>query len=153
KIIFCPLRVTATEQSKVADIFNRLKLSVIETTPDNHDRQMARSQALVHLIGRALSNLHLEEQEISTPDYESLLRINTFVNNDTWQLFYDLQCYNPYTPLMRLTLRQTLADLEEGIRVASEEKAPDDGTFFLWRSLIDQLDHEIINLISHRLTV
>lgn len=153
KIVFCPLRVNDEQKNIVLALFEKLALTVIETTPDNHDRQMARSQALVHLLGRAIADLGLEEQEISTPDYESLLRINTMVNNDTWQLFFDLQVYNPYTPLMRLTLRQTLADIEERIRIAGEQKAPDDGTFFLWRSMIDQLDHEIINLISHRLTV
>ena len=114
---------------------------------------MARSQALVHLLGRAFSDLKLEEQEISTPDYESLLRIDHLVTNDTWQLFNDMQVYNPYTPLMRLTLRQSLDMLEEKIRVAGEDKAPDDGTFFLWRSMIDQLDHEVINVIAHRLKV
>ncbi len=153
KIVFCPLHASAEQKKTVRDIFEKLQLVVIETTPDNHDRQMARSQALVHVLGRAIADLELESQEISTPDYESLLRINSMVNNDTWQLFYDMQVYNPYTPLMRLTLRQTLDDIEERIREAGESKAPDDGTFFLWRSMIEQLDHEIIRLIHHRLIV
>lgn len=153
KIVFCPLRVDASQRSIVFGLFQNLKLNIIETTPDNHDRQMARSQALVHLLGRAFADLNLEDQEISTPDYESLLRIDNLVNNDTWQLFFDMQCYNPYTPLMRLTLRQSLDELEERIRKEGESKAPDDGTFFLWRSMIDQLDHEVINVIAHRLKV
>jgi len=153
KIVVCPLRVSTVEQDQLLSILKELQLHIIETTADNHDRQMARSQSLVHLLGRVFADLDLNNQEISTPDYESLLRINSFVNNDTWQLFFDMQCYNPYTPLMRLTLRQSLDNLEEKIRVESETKAPDDGTFFLWRSMIEQLDHEIIQLIAHRLNV
>ncbi len=153
KLVFCPLNLTDTQRTELLNLFVELKLVVIETTPDDHDRQMARSQALVHFFGRALADLHLESQEISTPDYESLLRINSLVNNDTWQLFFDMQTYNPYTPFMRLILRQSLADLDEKIRQAGENKTPDEGSFFLWRSMIDQLDHEIINLIAHRLKV
>lgn len=153
KLVFCPLNLNDKQRTELLNLFTELKLTVIQTTPDDHDRQMARSQALVHFFGRALEDLHLEDQEISTPDYESLLRINSLVNNDTWQLFFDMQTYNPYTPFMRLTLRQSLSDLDEKIRQAGETKAPDDGTFFLWRAMIDQLDHELINLISHRLKV
>lgn len=153
KLVFCPLNLSDEEKAELLNLFAELKLVVIETTPDDHDRQMARSQALVHFFGRALADLSLESQEISTPDYESLLRINSLVNNDTWQLFFDMQTYNPYTPFMRLTLRQSLSDLDEKIRQIGETKAPDEGSFFLWRSMIDQLDHEIINLIAHRLKV
>lgn len=153
KFVLCSVRASVDQQNKVKQILQALELNVIITTPDNHDRQLARSQALVHLLGRAFSTLNLAEQEINTPDYESLLRIDSLVNNDTWELFFDMQKFNPYTPLMRLTLRQSLDDLEERIRLAGEETPPDDGTFFLWRSMIDQLDHEIINVIAHRLKV
>jgi prephenate dehydrogenase len=69
----------------------------------------------VHLLGRALASLNLEKQEISTPDYESLLNISSLVNNDTWQLFFDMQRYNPYAEEMRRTLRASLDDLETRI--------------------------------------
>ena len=153
KLVFCPLNLDDNQKNELLNLFAKLKLAVVETTPDDHDRQMARSQALVHFLGRALSSLQLESQEISTPDYESLLRIDSLVNNDTWQLFLDMQTYNPYTPFMRLILRQSMADLDEKIRQDGENKTPENGSLFLWRGMIDQLDHEIINLIVHRLKV
>lgn len=153
KLAFCPLNLDDNQTNELLNLFAELKLVVIETTPDDHDRQMARSQALVHFFGRALASLHLESQEISTPDYESLLRINSMVNNDTWQLFLDMQIHNPYTPFMRLTLRQSLADLDEKIRQANETKTLDEYSLSLWRSMIDQFDHELINIMAHRLKV
>jgi len=116
KIVLCRLRASSQQTQVVRAIFERLKLQIIETTPDEHDQQMARSQALVHLLGRALTKLSLGAQEISTPDYESLLNISSFVNNDSWQLFFDMQRYNPYAQQMRLALRASLDDLEARIQ-------------------------------------
>jgi prephenate dehydrogenase len=115
KIVFCQLRATSEQTKKVRSILELLKLQIIESSPEEHDRQMARSQALVHLLGRALASLNLGKQEISTPDYESLLNISSLVNNDTWQLFFDMQRYNPYAAEMRRTLRKGLDDLEARI--------------------------------------
>ncbi len=115
KIVFCRLRATPEQSKTVGSILELLKLQIIESTPEEHDRQMAHSQALVHLLGRALASLNLGKQEISTPDYESLLNIGSLVNNDTWQLFFDMQRYNPYAEEMRRTLRASLDDLETRI--------------------------------------
>ena len=116
KIVLCPLRASSEQTRVLRAIFERLELQIIEATPDEHDQQMAHSQALVHLLGRALTKLSLDAQEISTPDYESLLNIRSFVNNDTWQLFFDMQRYNPYAQQMRRTLRASLDDLEARIQ-------------------------------------
>lgn len=116
KIVLCRLRAASEEVKAVRSILELLKLHIIESTPEEHDRQMAHSQALVHLLGRALASLSLGQQEISTPDYESLLNISSLVNNDTWQLFFDMQRYNPYAQQMRRTLRASLDDLEARIR-------------------------------------
>ena len=112
KIVLCRLRASSEQTQVVRAILERLKLQIIETTPDEHDQQMAHSQALVHLLGRALAKLSLGAQEISTPDYESLLNISSLVNNDSWQLFFDMQRYNPYAQQMRLALRASLDELE-----------------------------------------
>ncbi len=153
KVIFSPIRATTEQALLVRNIFEKLELVIIETTPDNHDQQMARSQALVHFLGRAFADLKLTEQEISTPNYESLLRIHDLVNNDTWELFFDMQRHNPYASSMRSTLRKSLADLEERIRVSEESLPLNEGTFMLRRSMIDNLDSELIKIIAHRIKI
>jgi prephenate dehydrogenase len=77
---------------------------------------MAKSQSLVHFFGRALTGLNLRKQNISTPDYDSLLKINDLVNNDTWQLFFDMQLYNPYAKKVRKSLLSALKNLDNKIK-------------------------------------
>jgi prephenate dehydrogenase len=76
---------------------------------------MARSQALVHFIGRGLTPLDLGSQQISTPDYQALLDMNDMVRHDSWELFYDMQNNNPYTRKVRQILLTSLQKLHHGI--------------------------------------
>jgi len=59
-----------------------------------------------------IRKIFLKKQEIFTPDYESLLKINDLVNNDTWQLFFDMQLYNPYAKKIRKDLLVALKNLD-----------------------------------------
>ncbi len=115
KIVVCPIRVTEEQLKMLENILKKMKLEIIHETPEEHDKQMASSQALVHFLGRGLVGLNLKEQNISTPDYQSLLRINDLVNNDTQQLFFDMQLYNPYAKDIRQNLIDSLKNLESKI--------------------------------------
>jgi hypothetical protein len=53
-----------------------------------------------------LGELDLRSAEITTKGFEDILGVIEQTNNDTWQLFFDLQCYNPYTKEMRDRLVQ-----------------------------------------------
>lgn len=112
KIVVSPLQVSARQLNQFESLLRGLSLEIIHATPDDHDRQMARSQALVHFIGRGLEGLHLQKQIIATPDYESLLNMESMVTNDTWQLFLDMQRYNPYTQEVRQKLLRRLQEIE-----------------------------------------
>lgn len=90
------------------DKFREMKLSVIEMSPDQHDKEAAYTQGITHFIGRTLSDMHLENSDISTTGYNSLLEIIKQTCNDEYQLFLDLQKYNSYTSLMRSDLRTSL---------------------------------------------
>lgn len=97
-------------------ILKQMKLQIIYATPQEHDQQMAISQALVHFVGRGLHSLTLKPQEISTPNYESLVTLNSMVNNDTWQLFLDMQNYNQYTQPIRKTFLKSLQKIDNEIQ-------------------------------------
>lgn len=116
KIVVCPVNVSVGQKKIFIDLLKKLKLNIIESTPREHDQQMAKSQALVHFIGRGLTALELAEQEISTPDYNSLLKMNTMVQNDTRQLFFDIQAYNSYTRRIRERFFKNLAEVEAKIK-------------------------------------
>jgi hypothetical protein len=86
------------------DYFASKKLKVVEMTPDQHDRMAANSQGLTHFVGRLLEEYGLGDSPIDTLGARKLLAIKQQTTGDSWQLFNDLQHYNPYTKKMRLQL-------------------------------------------------
>lgn len=115
QIVVCPIQGDQKKQHQLLDLFHRMGLKTLLSTPDLHDQQMAKSQGLVHFIGRGLAALALQQQELATPDFQALLSINNMVVNDTWQLFLDMHRYNPYTREIRKKLIQQLSKLDNEI--------------------------------------
>ena len=112
KIVICPIRTTNEQQKSFKDLLVKFNLKIIESSLEEHDQQMARSQALVHFVGRGLEDLKLQKQEISTPDYTAILQMNSMVHNDTEQLFLDMQKYNPYSKIIRESFLKGLQKIE-----------------------------------------
>jgi len=86
------------------DYFRSKRLRIIEMTPHEHDKIAANSQGLTHFVGRLLEELNFKETPIDSLGARMLLQVKDQTCNDTWQLFSDLQHYNPYTKKMRLKL-------------------------------------------------
>lgn len=122
RIVVCPVHCTADQKQQVMTLFAQMGLSPIESTPDEHDRQMARSQGLIHFIGRGLEALQLQAQMLSTPDFQALLNINSMVVNDAWQLFLDMHRFNPHTRTVRQKFIQQLMALDRSIGGADDKK-------------------------------
>ncbi len=112
KIVLCPIQ---SDEDYIKDLFARMGLKIIISTPDEHDKQMATSQCLVHFIGRGLVALNLHQQELSTPDFQALININHMVVHDRLQLFLDMQRYNPYSKEVRDKLIKQLLKLDSEI--------------------------------------
>jgi prephenate dehydrogenase len=72
-------------------------LKVVEMSADEHDQMAARSQGVTHFIGRLLQVYGFESTPIDTLGAKKLGEIMDQVCNDTWELYMDLQHYNPYT--------------------------------------------------------
>jgi prephenate dehydrogenase len=85
-----------------------LGLSVAVMDPDEHDRQAAFTQGVTHYLGRVLKDLGVGPSVIATVGYRRLLDIVEQTCNDPWQLFLDLQRYNPHTREMRERLGRSL---------------------------------------------
>jgi len=80
------------------------QLRVVELTPEAHDKMAANSIGLTHFLGRLLEQYKFTATPIDTVGAKKLLEIKEQTCRDTWQLFNDLQHYNPYTEKMRLKL-------------------------------------------------
>ncbi|MCR4276905.1 MAG: prephenate dehydrogenase/arogenate dehydrogenase family protein [Candidatus Roizmanbacteria bacterium] len=89
------------------DFFIKKGLKVIEMSAEKHDQLAANSQGLTHFIGRMLGELKFAPTPIDSIGTKKLLEVMEQTCNDTWQLFSDLQNFNPYTKLMRIKLGRT----------------------------------------------
>ena len=115
QIVVCAIQCDEIKLEQVNKIFQGMGLNIITATPEEHDKQMANSQGLVHFIGRGLAALQLHPQELATPDFQALLNINKMVVNDSWQLFLDMHKYNPYTKSIRNKFIKQLAKIDEEV--------------------------------------
>jgi prephenate dehydrogenase len=90
-------------------------LVLIESTPEDHDEQIAISLALTHYIGRSLSEFGAAQLSIDSEGYKRLLHILDVVEHDTWQLFCDMHHYNPYAKEKRAAFMQAMQKINEQI--------------------------------------
>lgn len=91
--------------------FESRGLRVISMTANEHDREAARSQGVAHFIGRLLQQYHFSQTSIATLGAQKLKEIMDQVCNDTWELYMDLQYYNPYTKSEVEKLKTAFDDL------------------------------------------
>jgi prephenate dehydrogenase len=96
KMVMCPVRIQPQRYNEIKLWLRKKHLTVIETTPDDHDRKIAVSLALTHFIGRSLAEFGALPMNIDTEGYKRLLHILDVTDNDTMQLFEDMHTYNPY---------------------------------------------------------
>lgn len=115
KIVLCPVRIALARCAAITRYLSAKGLVVIETSPSEHDRQIAVSLALTHFIGRGLAGMGAEPQEIDTEGYRRLLRILEVVENDSWQLFEDMNRYNPYAAEARREFMHAMKAVERRI--------------------------------------
>jgi prephenate dehydrogenase len=112
KIVLCPVRIEASLVTRVRQELESLGLRVLEVSPEEHDRQAARTQAIFHLLARAMSRLGWGNDEIATPGPEAFFRQVTTLQNDSFQLFVDMQRDNPFAAAYRREFIGALASLD-----------------------------------------
>lgn len=94
-----------------------LKLKVIEQTAVQHDTEMARVQALTHLIGRAITELDIASYATNTRSYAHLLELKELLKNDSWELFATIQNANPEAKQIRDAFMTTITSLEKRLQL------------------------------------
>lgn len=117
RIALCPVRIEKDAYYRVCDFLtDKLNLLVLKTTPDKHDREMARVQAVTHFMSRALREMNLTPSPMATKAYEKLQEFSAIVLSDSWDLFLTIQNGNPYAEEMRNMLMRDMADLEDKLK-------------------------------------
>ncbi|MBS1271988.1 MAG: T-protein [Candidatus Marinimicrobia bacterium] len=116
KIVIHGVRVPDDLYACIKSYLKEKGLQVIEATPEEHDRQIARSQVLTHFIGRGLSIYGAKGIAIDTEGYKRLLHILDVVENDTPQLFTDMNKYNRFAEAARHEFIQALQEIEQELQ-------------------------------------
>jgi prephenate dehydrogenase len=102
--------VSSTDEmyDQLKQFWMRLGLNIVEITPEEHDRFAAYTINYNHLIGRVGERVGIEKTPIDTEGFKVIHNALHYVTNDTWQLFCDMQQYNPYAREMRMKVIEAL---------------------------------------------
>ena len=100
-VVLSPVRMPRADFQIWKDFFIQKKLVVREMTPEEHDMEAAKTQALTHMVGRTLSRLGVKDSPIGTLWYQKLVSICRQVDKDSPELFNDMQHLNPYAADVR----------------------------------------------------
>lgn len=79
------------------EYFRGQNLRIIEMSPEEHDRLAARSQGITHFVGRVLKAFGITATPIDTEGFRDLQLVVEQTCHDSFELFHDLENYNPYT--------------------------------------------------------
>ena len=116
KTTIFPVRDSYNRIKEVKNIFEAESIRTINMTPDKHDRIAASSQGITHFIGRVLKESGVRSTDINTLGFNELLGVIEQTCNDSWELFKDLQKYNPYTNKMIDNLVGTIQKIHNEIK-------------------------------------
>ena len=116
KIVLCRVRMKESGYRRAKSFLKGKGLDVVEMTPREHDRRMASSLVLTHFIGRALVAYGAKPTGVDTEGYKRLLRILETVQNDSWQLFDDMNRFNAFAAPMRRRFLAALRATDRRVR-------------------------------------
>jgi prephenate dehydrogenase len=122
RIVVCPARAARQTVEHISRFLSELGLVVLEVSPEEHDRQMARTQAIFHLVAQAVRRLGWSPSPITTPGPEQFYRLVESVQNDTPQLFRDLELLNPFAVECRKSFLRELERLDTELVSSTEAR-------------------------------
>ncbi len=115
KMVLCPVRIAEKKVINIKNYLESMGLYVINSSAEDHDKQIAETLVLTHYIGRGLIDFQAESKEIDTLGHRRLMKILETVENDSWQLFVDMNQYNPYAEQVRQKFTESLKNVQESL--------------------------------------
>jgi prephenate dehydrogenase len=114
KLVLSAVRTSRLDE--VIHLFDGLGLDITILSPEEHDRAMARTQALEQLIGRMLVTLDVDDEPIDVPGYRKLVEVRRMLEADSEELFRNVQLYNPFAEGVAQRLEEAVADTLARVR-------------------------------------
>ncbi|HOO52599.1 MAG TPA: prephenate dehydrogenase [Alphaproteobacteria bacterium] len=103
-----------------------LNLKVHETTPEQHDKEMAYVQGLTHMIAKVYSRMDVPEIHQKTKTYTLLSEMVDMIRYDSDELFLAIQRDNPFVEVTKQSFFSAVRDLEAKLSNAEKEVLPAD---------------------------
>ncbi|BCB18897.1 prephenate dehydrogenase [Bosea sp. ANAM02] len=100
KVALCPIRGKSTPRI-AAFLRHVLKLKVIVTTADAHDREVAMVQGLTHLIAKILVRMEPLPRTMTTASFDLLMQATEMVRYDAPNVFMAIERANPHAKAVR----------------------------------------------------
>ena len=111
RVTVCPGR--GRRHRLVARFLERaLALTVIRSSAEAHDREMAQVQGLTHLVARLVDSLGLPRPSQTTPSFEQLMRAVETVRDDSEALFRAITQENPFVPPLTARFFATAREMQ-----------------------------------------
>ena len=115
KIAICP--ILGKRHARLAAFLRKaLGLTVIMTTPEDHDQEAAVVQGLTHLIAKVLFGMGPLPTRMTTKSFDLLSEAISMVQHDAPEVFEAIEKANPYAE----TVRRQFFDLASSLSVELE---------------------------------
>jgi prephenate dehydrogenase len=111
KLVVCPPdKPSPRYEFMLAHFQDELKLSILNVSAEEHDREMANVQALTHFLAKALVELDVKASKLSTPSFDLLVQLTGLLSKDSYELFETIQNGNPFAAGVRARLLSALKE-------------------------------------------
>ena len=88
-------------------------VNIVEITPEEHDHYAAYTINYNHFIGRLGQLVGIRPTPIDTRGFRIMYKALEYVTHDTWELFYSMQHFNPYSEEMIERVSECVRELEQ----------------------------------------
>ncbi len=121
KIAVCPIR--GRQHARLAAFLRKaLGLTVIMTTPEEHDQEAAVVQGLTHLIAKVLLKMGPLPTRMTTKSFELLSEAISMVQHDAPEVFEAIEKANPYAESVRRRFFDLAASLS--VELDTDRRTP-----------------------------
>lgn len=118
KIVVCPIQ--GRRHARLAAFLRKaLGLTVIMTTPEDHDREAAVVQGLTHLIAKVLLRMGPLPTRVTTKSFDLLSEAISMVQHDAPEVFEAIEKANPYAETVRRRFFDLASSLSHELEIAS----------------------------------
>ncbi len=121
KVAICPGR-GGREECVARFLEERLRLRVVRTDPERHDRELAYVQGLTHLIAKIMVEIEPRDVLQTTRTWELLMQSVELVRYDSDELFLAIESENPFVGEAKGRFFDTARALEARLAAAAEAR-------------------------------